>query len=180
MFYYSDKVANENYYRECVDFLYKRLSFFPAYISVKNTGNLNAENVRVEIAINNIDVSDIFEECELPDNDDGLPKRIKSRIEIPSTSIKNLKFRRNNNDGTLEISQDSNSYHIEVEYRHIQSGRTIYLDPFFISKNQTGKIVVNGTVFSQLKPQNFSLYLDCIIDAHKLTIEMIDEINKKK
>ncbi|MDR2170276.1 MAG: ATP-binding protein [Planctomycetaceae bacterium] len=177
MFYYSDKKTNKDYYREMIDFLYKKISFFPVYISVKNTGNSNAENVRIEIIINNSDVCDILDKYQLP-NDNDWPKRIISRMEM--IDLKKFPVRSKNIDGVLEVSKDANSYHIETEYRHIQSGRTVYLHPFFISKNQSGKIVINGSVFSQLKPQNFSLYLDCIIDVRELTIKMIDEIDEKR
>jgi hypothetical protein len=175
----SCEQTNINYYREYSDFLYKRFSFFPIFLAVKNTGNSNAENVRIEISASKTDICDVFEEHQLPDEKDRLPQKKVSPWNMVSNMA--LPFRRNNIniDGELEISNDVNSYHIEVEYRHIQSGRTVYLDPFFISKNQSGIIEITGTVFSQQKPKYFSLSLDCTIDVIELTMDMIDRIGEK-
>jgi hypothetical protein len=164
--------TNKNYHREYSELLYKLKSFFPVYLAVTNTGDSIAENVRIKITISHTDICEILEEYQLPDKRWELPEKTLSL----QARMPDLPIRRRNFDGELEISKDANSYHIEVEYRHIQSQRTVYLDPFFISKNQSGIIEVNGTVFSQQKPKNFSLPIDCSIDIRKLTSEKIVEI----
>ena len=170
--------ANMNYYREYADLFYKNFSFFPVYLAVKNTGKSNAENVRIEITISVAEVCDVFEEYELPDEDTRIPPKTISHLDMITPHLDVLR-RRNNADGELEISRDANSHHVETEYRHIQSGRTVYLEPIFISKNQSGQIAINGTVYSQAEPISFSVSLDCTIDARELTMEMIDKIGKE-
>jgi nucleoside 2-deoxyribosyltransferase len=165
---------NKNYYRELVDFLFKKFSFFPVAFSVKNIGNSIAKDVRIEIRVKNEDIYCVYEHTDIPDDDD-IPKKTLS---IYDTINKNI-YRNLKKEGDLTVTEESDIFTIEIEYNQIQIGRSINSAPFYIAKKSSGYVTFQGTIFSQLPPVDFEIVLNCNIESREVTMDKFLEAVEK-
>jgi len=141
--------TNAEYYREVAAYCHRHQNFQPMQLAVTNTGEVSAEDVRIEFHLPTSPGLEMLEEWEM--NRD-FPQKDYDRMDSLSISSA-IAAGISKRDGDVAIVRDSDSLMLEVEYRKIQPGRTVLTDKFYVACRQSGTVALAGKVFSKNLPQ---------------------------
>jgi len=146
---------NSEYYRELALYHHHHINFCPVRLAIKNTGQVSAEDVRLELRLPLAGGLEVIDEYQI---EKDAPQRERGLYATPVTSIMNLPLA-NTPDGAVTITNDASSAILEVEYSKIQPGRHVSIQKFFIACPETRTILIEGCVFSKHLPQPLKVAL---------------------
>ncbi len=154
---------NSDFFRELAHFEFMRRLFQPVRLIARNVGPIAANNVRVELAVPaNIGVIVV----------DELPERPK-RVDI----LNNATFRRvrsfQRSPGDVSIDKNNERFRIDIDCGHLQPGRRVWSEVFYIGNGATGSLSLSGLVFADKLPQPkaFTLTVSVTVTKTNLTVE---------
>ena len=165
--------TNADYYRQVAVYCHRHTNFQPMQLAVENTGEVSAEDVRLEIVLPASQGLEVLEEWEM---DVDFPQKDYDRIHLVSSSA--TAFAENiqplhRHDGDIAIMTDSDTPVLDVEYRKVQPGRKVLTDKFYIACCQPGTVTLSGKVFSKNLPQpvNVELSIEFAITAEEIELD---------
>ncbi|MBC2593539.1 ATP-binding protein [Ruficoccus amylovorans] len=164
---------NSEFYRELAYYEYVRRLFRPVRLSVQNTGEVSAKNVRVEIVLADDDGVFALDECEVPER----PRRKGSFISTPVIGAVGAAIRRE--PGIVEISTKGERTSIEINCYDLQPGRQVWSEVFYIGTRNNGVSEINGKVYadSLSKPAEFRLTVQAEIQFTQMTVDELRSLN---
>ena len=157
---------NSDFFRELAYFEFVRRLFRPVRLIVRNVGQIAANNVRVELTVPaNIGVMVL----------DEVPDRPKKRSDfLNNAALKGIRsFHRDPGEVCLDTNDER--FRVEIDCGHLQPGRPLWSDVFYIGKSETGSVSLRGFVFADKlrEPKEFALTL---LAAIKQTTMTVDEL----
>lgn len=158
---------NHDYYRELADFEKARRLYRSARFVVRNTGQVAAKNVRVEMTVpTNIGVN-LLEESDIP----FVPQKRTEFLITPAQRIVGSVSR--HYPGRVDIICNNERSRIEINCGDLQPGRRIWSDVFYIGKVTTGEFSLSGSVFADNLPQpkECTLYVSVTVAKRAMTVE---------
>lgn len=150
------ETLNPDYYRQAAIFGHHQCNFHALRFVIVNNGEVPAEDVRLELETPLSSGIEILRESQLETH---FPERTHSSISaVSSAAWKNIKFARPRTfDGVVDVTNDSISHKIEVEYSKIQPGRQVWTDKIFVAHKNSEAITLNGRVFSKNLPKPITI-----------------------
>jgi hypothetical protein len=137
--------VNTDYFRERANFEFVHRLFRPVRLMIENTGRVAADNVRIEVTVpKNIDVMVL----------DELPDPPKQRGDLVNSAVfKSIRpaFRRD--PGAVSIDENEERSRVEIDCGHLQPGRRVLSDVFYIGKDASGSVSLAGVAFADKLPQ---------------------------
>ena len=121
---------NTDFFRELANFEFARRLFRPVRLFVKNVGQVAVSNVRVELTVlTNIGVMVV----------DDPPERPKRRVNfLKKTVFRGMRsFHRD--PGEVRIDKNNDRFRVEIDCGHLQPGRPVWSDVFYVGKATAGK-----------------------------------------
>jgi hypothetical protein len=160
--------TNRDYFRDLATFEFARRFYRPVRLVLTNVGKVAANNVRVEMAVpTNLDVMVTYA-SKIPDR----PQQRSNRYDIPALRG----FKTNNaakNPGEVTISRNSDRFCIIIDCGHLQPGRRVWSEIFFIGKRSSGDVTLRGLAFADNLPQpkTFTLVASVAVTETGLTVD---------
>jgi hypothetical protein len=153
---------NSAFFRELAYFEFVRRLFRPVRLIVRNVGQIAANNVRVELTVPaNIGVMVL----------DELPDRPKKRSDfLNNAALKGIRsFHRDPGEVCLDTNDER--FRVEIDCGHLQPGRRVWSDVFYVGKAETGSVSLRGLVFADKlrEPKQFALTLSVAIKNTTMT-----------
>ncbi len=160
---------NEDYLRELAQYEFWRRLFRPVRLVVKNVGQVAANNVRVELMLPRSSAMIVVDEFEIPNP----PKRRHSLL-IPS-ALENIRSAIRQEPGDVIIDQNDERFRIEIGCGHLQPGRRVWSDIFYLGKGKSGDLQIHSLIFADNLPQpkSFVLTVSGIVTKTSMTVEDI-------
>ena len=146
--------TNRNFFRDLADFEFARRQYRPVRLVVTNVGKVAANNVRVEMMVpTNLGIVVTYE-SKIPDR----PQQRSSRLATPFLGgIKSAISGRNPGDVTIEKNTDR--FCVTIDCGHLQPGRRVWSEVFYIGKRTSGDVSLSGLVFADNLPKPKDLAL---------------------
>ena len=156
---------NANYYYELAEYEAMTRLCRPVRLTVKNIGEVAANNVRLELVVP-IGVGLLPTE-DLPEK----PEKEEMAGARAMRGIRSLHQRRD--PGEVDIDRNDDRFRIEIDCKDLQPGRRVWSDRFYIGAGQTGDYPMLGQVFADNlpTPQEFMLTVTADVEHTTLTIE---------
>lgn len=159
---------NTDYFREMAKFEFARRFYRPVRFVLSNVGKVAANNVRVEIAVpTNLGVMVTYA-SKMPDS----PQQRSNRFDIPA--LRNLKtINSTKNPGDVTISRNTDRFCVTIDCGHLQPGRQVWSEIFFIGKRSSGDVTLSGLAFADNLPQPkaFALIASVAVTETVLTVD---------
>jgi hypothetical protein len=168
---FSQEVVNPDYYRKMAICAHHQCNFHPLRFVITNCGEVPAEDVRLEMETPVDSGIEILEESRI---EARFPERSRPPWGITSPALEQMNFTRAKRfDGVVDVTSDSASIKIEVEYSKIQPGRQVSTDKLFVACKESGTVTFNGQVFSKNlpKPMPIELSIEFDISARQADLE---------
>jgi hypothetical protein len=158
--------ANRNFYRELAQYEQMQRFFRPIRPLVKNTGQVTANNVRVELIVPPTAQILITEPHEMPEP----PKKTRELVTLPKNSLRPA-FRRD--PGEVIIDGNDERVRIAVDCGSLQPGRWIKSDEFFMGRESSGESVLSGHIYAENlpAPKEFSLTVSVNVAETTMTLD---------
>jgi hypothetical protein len=169
-FYIRDPMihTNANYHRELAHFEFVRRLFRPVRLLVRNTGQVVASRVRVEIVL-------LTSQRIIPMDEDDLPRPPKPSSHVLSNmpSLRGIRPAVLRTPGEVCIDKNDERFRIEIECGDLQPGRRIWSEVFYIGKAADGEVSLNGTLYADNLPQpkDFVLTVRGNVKRSNLTVD---------
>lgn len=171
-FAFEDSVyqTNRNFFRELADFEFARRLFRPVRLVLTNIGKVAANNVRIEMMVpTNLGIVVTYE-SEIPDR----PQQRSSRLATPSLGgIKSAIS--GHKPGDVTIKKNTDRFCVTIDCGHLQPGRRVWSEVFYIGKGASGDVTLSGLVFADNLPQPKEITLVASVAVAE-TFLTIDEL----
>lgn len=162
-------LPNEDYLRELAEYECAKRLFRPARLAITNIGSVAAQNVYVEITVPIAARSFILQDTEMPEP----PVLYHSLVRLPDVPPIARTIR--SEPGQVGVARDDDLCRIEVSCGHLQPGRCVWSDAFYIGKAFTGDLHVQGLIFADNLPQPtaFTLTVSGIVTNTTITVAQL-------
>ena len=168
---FSQETLNPDYYRKAAVFAHHQCNFRPIRFVIANCSEVPAEDVRLELELSTASGIEMLEESQ---RETQFPERSRPYPYAVSSAWERMKFARPKIfDGVVDVTCNSDSIKIEVEYGKIQPGRQVWTDKLFVACKESGTVHFNGHVFSKNvpKPIRIELSIDFDTSAEEADLE---------
>ncbi|WP_158264860.1 helix-turn-helix domain-containing protein [Blastopirellula marina] len=135
---------------------------------VSNTGEIAAEDVRIEIEIRTGEGIAVFDDSQVP----SVPQQRENKF-VPA-DFTNFKLRRSLRDpGYIDIEKDDEHFTIEVDCGDLQPGRHVWTSEFSIGVCESGEYQIRGRIFASNLPEplEFTLSIKATIDQTQMSVD---------
>jgi hypothetical protein len=159
---------NETFYHDLATYESMRRLVKPVRLVVTNTGDVQANDVRLEIIAPVGQGYMIADISKIPD----LPERRKGLLESPA--VKNLRLRPPfRHAGYANIENNAQQIKVEIDCGSLQPGRKVWTDSFSLGIGRSGVVELKGHVYAANLsiPQEFSLKIDAVIHRTSMTVK---------
>lgn len=167
--------TNTDFFRDLASFEFARRFYRPVRLVMTNVGKVVANNVRVEITVpTNLGVIVTYA-SKLPDR----PQQSSSRLDTPA--LRNLKALNSaKNPGDVTISRNADRFCVTIDCGHLQPGRRVWSEVFFVGKRSSGDVTLNGLAFADNLPQPkaFALVASVAVTETALTVDELCSLEK--
>lgn len=163
-----DGRLNHNFYRELANHQRWRRLVRRIRLVVWNTGEMSADDVRLEFTAAKGGGFGFFDDSEIP----KAPKRRKEPL-TPS-AFDNMEFRPAfHRPGFVDIEKNEYETKVEIECGNLQPGRKMWTDAFYLGVRRSGEVRLSGLLFAANLPEplEFSLMINAIVNRTTLTVE---------
>ncbi|MEM1224047.1 MAG: ATP-binding protein [Planctomycetota bacterium] len=161
---------NETFYHDLAYYEFIRRLVKEVRLVVTNTGDVPANDVRLEIIAPVGHGFNLADTSEIPD----LPKRRKCLLEAPQ--MKSLHLRPAlRHAGYVEIDKNDQQMKLEVDCGDLQPGRRVWTDRFHIGIGASGEVELSGHIFAAnlAKPQRVTLKINADIQRTEMTLDTL-------
>jgi hypothetical protein len=81
----------------------------------------------------------------------------------------------NRNPGDVSIVKNSDRFCVTIECGHLQPGRRVWSDVFYVGKRSSGDLILKGLILADNlpQPQEFSLVATINITESSLTVDEV-------
>lgn len=154
---------NANYYYELAEYEAMTRLCRPVRLTVKNIGEVAANNVRVELVVP-------MGFGLLPTED--LPEKPEKEEMAGARAMRGIRSVHRRDPGEVDIDQNDDRFRIEIDCKDLQPGRRVWSDTFYIGAGQSGDYPIQGYVFADNlpAPQEFTLTVTADVAHTTLTI----------
>ena len=155
---------NTNFYRELAEYEFVRRLFRPMRLVVSNTGEVAANEVRIELTIPTPSGIDAIYTSGLPD---APMHREFLRNLIAVQHVRSVI----RHPGDVTIRKNRERIRIEVDCRNLQPGRKVWSETIYLGKRTPGDINLSGQVFAENlpHPKDFNLTISVNLTRSKMT-----------
>jgi hypothetical protein len=138
--------TNTSFYRQLAEYEFVRRLFRPVRLVVTNTGQVAANEVRVELTIPAGQAVEAIYRSDLPET----PRRRNFLYNL--AAVQNLRPALPH-PGGVTIRKNKERIKIEVECGNLQPGRRVWSEVLYLGMGTTGNISLSGQVFAGNLPQ---------------------------
>lgn len=152
---------NENYFRELAKYEFARRLFRPVRLIVKNIGHVPANSVRAELTIPAKIGVMVLGPSDLPDP----PKRRAALKNSPPAFRRSL--------GEVSIDKNDERFHVDIDCGHLQPGRRMWSDVFYVGKGASGELPLSGQVLAEnlSPPKDFTLLISVNVTQTRMSVD---------
>jgi len=164
---------NPDFYREVAEYAAFQSLFRPVRLVIENTGSTPAEDVRVEIEV------DEASGVSLKEYEPDEPARTLMMGVNPDVF---RSIRRPGRDpGDVEVFESKKNARLVIECGNMQPGRRVPSDKFYVAVKESGPTAFSGRIFAATleQPSSFGLTLDATISVADIPAEAIREFAEK-
>lgn len=171
------ETANYSYYRELTDFIKEYYYITPIFLSVENSGNLVARDIRIELLISDPDsVISLLDDSNVTD----VPRSSYSNLSLhqpayPKTFTEPKQY--------LNCQKIEHSWLVEAGVHKVQPKSTAWLKlPFYFGATKPKEFTIKGSIFSDdlPEPSNKTLLIDHNVESRNVTLEGIKELERER
>lgn len=159
---------NETFYHDLAYYEFIQRLVKQVRLVVTNTGDVQANDVRLEIIAPVGQGFMIAETSKIPD----FPERRKCLLESPA--MKNLRLRPPfRHVGYANIDNNAQQIKVEIDCGSLQPGRKVWTDSFHLGIGRSGEVELKGHVYAAnlAIPQEFSLKINAVIHRTSMTVK---------
>jgi hypothetical protein len=158
---------NSQYYREFAHYEVWQRLLRPIRLVVKNTGDVAASSVRIELAVSGEEGARLFSASDFPEP----PERRLSYDRNPA--IKRIRTVFNRQPGDVSIRSDDQKTQLHTDFDDLQPGRMLFSERFFVAKRTSGDIEIRGRLFADNlpEPQDVSLRITLSVSETSMTLD---------
>lgn len=166
---------NPEFYREFADFIIGQGLLRPIRLVVKNTGQVLASEVRVELTVPKTTGVMVLHESEMPNP----PARYSNFLDM---GVDNIKSVFQHLPGDVDIERNEDRVQIAIECGNLQPGRQVMSEVFFIGVWESSTISFYGSAFAGNlpKPENFTLNITVSVTQKNMSVEELCELADKE
>jgi hypothetical protein len=155
--------TNTSFYRQLAEYEFVRRLFRPVRLVVTNTGQVAANEVRVELTIPAGQAVEAIYRSDLPET----PRRRNFLYNL--AAVQNLRPALRH-PGGVTIRKNKERIKIEVECGNLQPGRRVWSEVLYLGMGTTGNISLSGQVFAGNLPQPKDFNLTVTVNVTRSTI----------
>lgn len=166
---------NPNFFHELANYVLTSRLVRKTRLVVTNSGDVPANDVRLEIAIPKGSDVRILRSSDIPD----LPRRRKSMI--APISMRNLGLRSTNSrTGDVHIEITDHETKVEIDCGNLQPGRRVFTSELHMAIVRSGEQQLNGNLFAANlpKPQSFTLSINAQIARTTMTMDELTTLEE--
>jgi hypothetical protein len=162
--------TNRDFFRDIAAYEFARRLYRPVRLVLTNVGKVAANNVRVEMTVPTNFGIIVTYESKMPDR----PKQRNNRLDSPA--LRDLKpVSHGKKPGEVTIARHSDQFKITIDCGHLQPGRRVWSDAFFIGKRSSGDVALSGFVLADnlQQPQEFGLIASISVTESVMSVDML-------
>jgi hypothetical protein len=158
------QLHNTHYYRELAEYEFLTRLCRPVRLTVKNIGEVVANNVRIELVVR-------MGVGLLPLED--LPPQPEKEEMPGARAMRGMRPMHRREPGEVDINRNDERFRIEIDCKDLQPGRRVWSDTFYIGAGQTDDYLLKGHVFADNlpKPQEFVLTVTAEVEQTELAVK---------
>jgi hypothetical protein len=155
---------NTNYFHELAEYEFSNRLCQPVRLTVKNIGEVAANNVRLELVVR-------MGVGLLPLED--LPPKPEKEEMPGARAMRGIRPVHRREPGDVAIDRNDERFRIEIDCKHLQPGRRVWSDTFYIGAGRTGDYPIKGHVFADNlpTPQEFTLTVTAEVEQTELAVK---------
>jgi hypothetical protein len=164
-----NRTHNGNYHRELANYEVMTRLFREVRVVVRNTGEVAASNVRVELTFPaNAGMIPVL----------GLPNKPREFHELGAAYSSRLRPLNSKSPGDVNLDQNEERFRIDIDVGDLQPGRRVWSDTFFLGAGRPGEHPIRGEVFADNlpAPQEFTLTVTANVEHTALTLAELQEM----
>jgi hypothetical protein len=164
---------NPDFYREVAEYAAFQSLFRPVRLVIENTGSALAEDVRVEIEV------DEASGVSLKEYEPDEPARTRMMGVNPDVF---RSIRRPGRDpGDVEVFESKRNARLVIECGNMQPGRRVPSEKFYVAVRKSGLTSMSGRIFAATleEPKSFAVTIDATISVADVPVEAIREFADK-
>lgn len=159
--------TNPHFYREVAQYAAFLSLFRPARVVIENIGSAPAEDVRIEIEVDEGSV------LSMKEYEPVAPARTRE-IGVSSDVFRSIR-RAHKSPGEVEIIESRRNVRLIIECGNMQPGRRVASDKFYLAVMESGPACVSGWIFAATleRPKPFALTIDATISVSDVSVDAI-------
>lgn len=164
---------NPHFYHELANYVFTNRLVRKIRLVVTNTGDVPANDVRLEICVPNGSGFAILRWSDIPDT----PKRRKSMLDMPALEHIRPAFQR---IGVVDIEKASHKTKVEIDCGNLQPGRKVWTDEFHLAVIKSGEVKIQGHLYAAnlSQPQSFTLSINAQISQTSMSIDELTALDE--
>jgi len=164
---------NPDFYREVAEYAAFQSLFRPVRLVVENTGSTPAEEVRVEIEVD--EASDV----SLKEYEPEEPARTRMMGVNPDT-LRSIR-RPGRDPGDVEVFESKKNARLVIECGNMQPGRRVPSDKFYVAVRKSRLTSLSGRIIAATleQPKSFVVMIDATVSVAEIPAEAIREFAEK-
>lgn len=165
---------NPNFYREVAEYAAFQSLFRPVRLVIENTGSTPAEDVRVEIEV------DEGSGVSLKESEPDEPARTQM-MGVNPDALRSIR-RPGRDPGDIEIFESTKNARLVIECGNMQPGRRVPSDKFYVAVRESGPTSLSGRIFAATleQPKSFDVTIDATISVSDVPAEAIRKFAEKQ
>jgi hypothetical protein len=155
---------NTNYFHELAEYEFLTRLCQPVRLTVKNIGEVAANNVRLELVVR-------MGVGLLPLED--LPPKPEKEEMPAARAMRGIRPVHRREPGEVGINRNDERFRIEIDCKELQPGRRVWSDTFYIGAGPTDDYPIKGHVFADNlpTPQEFTLTVTAEVEQTELAVK---------
>ena len=163
--------TNRSFFRDLAEYEFVHRLVKPVRLVLTNVGKIAANNVRIEILVPaNLGIA-ITYSSEMPNR----PQQRTSRLAHPFLGGIRPAVSR---PGDVTIEKNPDRFRVTIDCSHLQPGRQVWSDVFYVGKRTSGDVTLAGQIFADNLPQpkEFALVASVSVTETALTVDDLCEL----
>jgi hypothetical protein len=169
----SHERLDRHYFRKLANYVVVKRLVRRIRLVITNTGEVPADNVRLEIRIPTDGDLRIVAEHDIP----YAPKKCSSMFD---TSIMRHVHAAQRRAGAVNNLKTGHEARVEIDCGNLQPGRKVWTDELHVAVIESGEVAINGLLFSANlpQPQEFVLRIIAEITRTTMTVEELTSLDE--
>jgi hypothetical protein len=164
---------NPDFYREVAHYAAFQSLFRPVRLVIENTGSSPAEDVRLEIEV------DEASGVSLKEYEPDEPARTRM-MGVNPDALRSIR-RPGRDPGDVEVFESKKNARLVIECGNMQPGRRVPSDKFYVAVRKSGLTSLSGRIIASTlaQPKSFAVMIDATVSVAEIPAEAIREFAEK-